>query len=768
MSNCLQAALDAMSAGISVWPPRQDGSKAPDGGSWKSGQTFRANETQILEWYKPGRTGVGWVTGKVSGDLEILDFDDRSVWAEYQKLCRDAGVGPLLERVMAGYFEHSPNGAHLAYRCSAIEGNQKLAKKPINDKEWKSVIETRGEGGFIVVAPSHGSVNLKGPYVLQSGSVSTIETITPEERRMLFDVAKIFDEAPLPVDTSSSRVSAAGRPGDDFNARSRWEDVLEPHGWVKVGSRLGVISWRRPGKDRGISATTNHAGSDLLYVFSTSTGLESERGYSKFSIYALLNHNGDFAKAAHELSKQGYGIEVPDNSDVDLSFILARASDGNATAPDLTSLMRVPGLVGRIADWINESAIKPQPVLALGASIAAFSTILGQKVRTETDLRTNLYVLGVGETGCGKERARQAIGSLFRELGIDKQLGDSFASDSAVEAAMFQSPVRLYLIDEMGYFMGTMRDELAPAHVKSIVPVLLRMYSSSEGIYRRRTYAGLPQGKGKKKEEDQDSINQPSLSIYGTTVPSNFYANITKSHLSNGLVSRLLVFESTDPDPERRWTDLDARRVPVDIVNECLAWVEAPINANPEGNLDQLHCSPLVVKSTPEARDVFDGLEATMRRKRAEERTAGRDHGPYTRVDATAAKLALIRACGVNPEHPEITVDDAEWGCGMAWGLTDAFIGRVGDAAPENKAEEALQKVLTVIRKRSTISRAGLLRATKMYSDAMDKVVKTLIESGEITMDVEKATNGKLKTTYSSAKQVPKFTEQLHQAQTEN
>jgi putative DNA primase/helicase len=124
-----QAALDAASCGISVWPPQNNGTKAPDG-QWKIGQTRRTTPEQIAAWYATGRTGVGWITGAVSGNLEVLDLDDRSVWAEYQRLAADAGLGPLLERVMAGCLEHSPNGAHLFYRCSTIEPNQKLAKRP--------------------------------------------------------------------------------------------------------------------------------------------------------------------------------------------------------------------------------------------------------------------------------------------------------------------------------------------------------------------------------------------------------------------------------------------------------------------------------------------------------------------------------------------------------------------------------------------------------------------------------------------------------------
>jgi hypothetical protein len=739
--NVLQAALDAMAAGISVMPPTQDGQKRPDG-NWKHAQSTRADESRILDWYRPGRTGVGWVPGAVSGNLEVLDFDDRSIWAEFQKLCCDAGLGQLLDRMVAGYFEHSPNGAHLIYRCPTIDTNRKLAQRP--DK--KAVIETRGEGGYIIVAPSHGSVHpLRGSYVLQSGGVATIATISPEERRALFDVARIFDECPRvsEVRPPQAAISAAGRPGDDFNARATWEQILEPHGWVKVFSRLGASSWRRPGKDHGVSATTNYADSGFLYVFSTSTPFEPERGYSKFSARALLEYAGDFSAAAHALSLEGYGIEIPD---VDLSGILSPRS--SAIAPELSRLLRVPGLVGDIAEWIVASSNKPQPVLAVAAATATVSALIGRKARTESNLRSNLYVLGVGETGCGKERARQAINSLFVALGVDRVLGDSFASDSAVETAIGQSPVRLYLIDEMGYFLGTMRDELAPAHVRSIVPVLLRMYSSSEGVYRKRTYA-----QSEAKKDDVAYVDQPCLSIYGTTVPSNFYANVTKSHISNGLLSRLLVFESDNPDPEMQWPPLGALAAPAPIVAGCKLWVDRSICSDPEaGNLEARAVpSPLIVKASADACDVRDDLEQTMRRRRREERGAGRDPGPFTRVATSAMKLALIRAAGINPEHPEITESDAEWGCGLAWCLTERFMAKVGDAAPENKVEAASQRVLGAIKQAGSLVRQQLIRRARFLSSRqLDDVLRTLAEAGDILIETE-ITKGRPRTTYVDA-----------------
>jgi hypothetical protein len=94
------------------------------------------------------------------------------------------------------------------------------------------------------------------------------------------------------------------RPGDAFNAAADWAAILAPHGWtcLRVDAD-GVGYWRRPGKDgRGWSATTDHAGSGLLYVFSgNALPFAPGRGYTKFAAHVLLNFAGDFHAAARAL-----------------------------------------------------------------------------------------------------------------------------------------------------------------------------------------------------------------------------------------------------------------------------------------------------------------------------------------------------------------------------------------------------------------------------------------------------------------------------------
>lgn len=291
------AALKALAAGLSTVPPRMDGSKRPIG-PWEKYQKMKPPPLLIGQWYSSEQTGTGLVTGAVSGNLECLDFDTREGFEKYKAAAKPANLMPLVGRVASGYAEQSPNGYHLLYKCEQIEGSKKLAQRS-SDK--KTLIETRGEGGYIIVAPSSGKVNKAGNYELKSGGFDSIATITSGERTQLHTLAETFDEMPRPAPERPKGKTGSDRPGDRYNEITTWTQLLGDAGWTAIEDRGEVTNWRRPGKDGGISATTNHGGSDCLWVFSTSTAFEAGRSYTKFGAYAQLHHAGDFKGATRAL-----------------------------------------------------------------------------------------------------------------------------------------------------------------------------------------------------------------------------------------------------------------------------------------------------------------------------------------------------------------------------------------------------------------------------------------------------------------------------------
>ncbi|HZN68332.1 MAG TPA: hypothetical protein VFB66_23805 [Tepidisphaeraceae bacterium] len=103
----------------------------------------------------------------------------------------------------------------------------------------------------------------------------------------------------------------AVRPGDDYNAKATVEDVvglLEDHGAEVVGERGGLTYLRRPGKERDQSGSVGYKGTNLFYCFSSEwPPFEENKGYKPFAVYALLEHDGDFAAAAEALRERGFG-----------------------------------------------------------------------------------------------------------------------------------------------------------------------------------------------------------------------------------------------------------------------------------------------------------------------------------------------------------------------------------------------------------------------------------------------------------------------------
>jgi hypothetical protein len=146
--------------------------------------------------------------------------------------------------------------------------------------------------------------------------LTAIPTIAPELRAVMHSAARSMSQIAAPPPPSERpehpprerHENAGGRPGDDFNARATWSEILGSQGWKVIGQRGDTALWQRPGKTGpGISATTGHCG-DHLYVFSTNAQpFEAENTYSKFAAHAILNCSGYYAAAARDLNAKGYG-----------------------------------------------------------------------------------------------------------------------------------------------------------------------------------------------------------------------------------------------------------------------------------------------------------------------------------------------------------------------------------------------------------------------------------------------------------------------------
>ena len=296
--------------GLSVIPIKRDGSKSPDLRTWKEYQTRLVTDEEITRFFSDG-SGIGVIAGEISGGLEILDFEMDAPFDEWLSIIQDHDAELVNHLVIIG----TPTGGHhVPFRSPGnIEENQKLARRP----DRKVLIETRGERGYALTVGCPPDCHPSGKlYTYQQGRWRNIPALTADQRGLFLDAARSFNEYQdnNSRDTLATAASSAkgGRPGDLFNERECWTGILGPHGWTNLGQHGDTTYWRRPGKDFGLSATTNYKSSDLLYVFSTNaTPFEAERSYDKFGAYTLLEHRGNF-KAAVLAIAQKYGMASED------------------------------------------------------------------------------------------------------------------------------------------------------------------------------------------------------------------------------------------------------------------------------------------------------------------------------------------------------------------------------------------------------------------------------------------------------------------------
>lgn len=301
--------------GISTIPIKADGSKAPCI-TWKSYQEHLPADDDLTQWYDTGTPkGIAVIGGKVSGNLEVLDIDEPQLVERWKQVVEELRPGLVARLVQS---ETPSGGAHFFYRHDdEPTGNQKLAQdERLNGKGELSpytLIETRGEGGYAIVPPSPASCHPDHkPYRYVQGVLGQVPTITADERHTLLDAARLFNSYVKPTrdyKASYQPLAVAGeRPGDDYNAVGDWEELLTAHGWTVCYRKGEMVAWTRPDKGHGVSATTNHNGSNRLYVFSSNADpFDAETAYDLFGAYTLLEHDDDYAAAARDLAQQGYG-----------------------------------------------------------------------------------------------------------------------------------------------------------------------------------------------------------------------------------------------------------------------------------------------------------------------------------------------------------------------------------------------------------------------------------------------------------------------------
>lgn len=734
----IETAIAYLRAGLCVLPAILV-EKRPALSAWKQYQSRLPTERQINTWFAEGAS-LCILTGAVSGNLEMIDFDfEGEVFAPWAERVEAEAPG-LLDRLIV---ERSQSGGrHAVYRCeTAIPGNLKLAQRIVEVRDDQdlvicgksyrprrvgdryevtcTLIETRGQGGLFLCHPTPG-------YVLERGSLENLPVLTEAERKILIEAAWSLNEAAQVAEPTAGPSEMFGRPGDEFNERGDVRALLVKHGWQPVGGGENE-RWRRPGKDQGWSATLKNR---VFYVFSSSAApFEPNRPYSPFAVYALLEHHGDFTQAASALHDTGFGDEPPeDQGGVDISALVAKLvvqpGDHGPAVPDPgpipAHLFAVPGFVRQVMDFTLSSAPYPNVGLAFCGAMALQSFLAGRKVCTPGDLRPNLYLLALASSGTGKDFPRKVNSRVLFEVGMVGALGDKFASGEGIQDALVRSNAMLFQNDEMD---GVLRQiNLDRENRRESIPnILLTLYTSANDVYPIRVKAG---------QKETIHIDQPHLTLFGTATPQYFYEALCQRMLTNGFFARMIIVDVGKRGAGQ--SPGSARHLPQSILETAHWWAE--FKPGP-GNLQDAHPEPKIVPLAPEAAAAVQHLQKLTEAEyeRAEEAKDEVARTAWSRTCENATKLALIYACSENHENPVIGLPAIEWATEFAMHQTRRQLYLAASYVAENPFHAECLKFLRRLKESGgQAARRQLMRAMHCKAVDFDQIVTTLLQQGEI------------------------------------
>ncbi len=541
----------------------------------------------------------------------------------------------------------------------------------------KTGIDVRGEGGQAVMPPS--------AHI--SGGTYRWTNLTPDA----------IEVAELP-ETWAKHLAEASKPAPLPSAEARPAMTAEELQAVEPRA-IAYLDAMPP-------AVSGEGGHDATYAAATALvhgfGLPAERALAllleRYNARCQppwdekdLRHKVEDAAAKPHTHPFGWLRDQGASADegVDLSGILggAPAEPEPPGPPDPgplpEHLLHVPGLVARIMDFTLATAPYPDRVLAFCGALALQAALCARKVRDHGGTRTSLYLLGLANSGTGKDHPRKVNQRIMLEAGIASQLADNFASGEGIEDRVAATKNVLFQTDEIDAVLLAI-SRSRDGRAERIMEILLKLYSAANQLYHLRVKAG----------QEPQTIDQPGVTLFGTAIPKHFYESHCEKMLTNGFFARMLVFEAGLRGPGQEPRELP---VPADIVEEANYW--AALRPG-HGNLDNEHPCPIEVPYGPGVVELYAEIRA--RENDAYNAAAKADDAIamaiWARAGEKARRLALVRACSEDYRSPLITREAVEWAWAIVEHQTRQMLFQAGSFVAKNDFDSMCKELIRVLR----------------------------------------------------------------------
>jgi len=407
-----------------------------------------------------------------------------------------------------------------------------------------------------------------------------------------------------------------------------------------------------------------------------------------------------------------------------------------------------PGMVGEITDWILLNSYKPVPDYASSNTMGLVGAVVGRKCQYpgKSGLRTNLYIVSIGDSGSGKESPTRSLQALCQAAGpevFNSLMGTrQLTSDSAIEQSLARSPSRLLTWDEIGHLIGAITDRNAPGHIKTILPCLMELYTKASD-----TYVGK-----EKVDVEPEIIIEPNCCLYGSTSPDILWRGISISHVRDGLIGRMVVvIGPTQFSRGVEGADLPPRPEHIKWLQDWFTFRPvAPVGMSDIEALTKNHVVTATV--TPGAEQWFKLLDDFVYktvRKAQENRDSSRHL--WVRALENAKKWALTIAAADTNDRNYITINEqhARIGCITVAFRIAALAGHLEDRISENDIEAERKDMLRLIRESAPdgIHHTLLMRSTHRFKGDRKKILADLMDADQVRY-TEIKTKGRPRKTY--------------------
>jgi hypothetical protein len=715
--------------------PIQPGTKKPgcyrdrqwrDYPGWTRHASRATTDLELQQWSGWPEAGVGIVAGSVAG-IDIDVADDAELALRIDQLARERlGDTPA---VRIG----RPPKRLLVYRTAApFKG---LKRHPLE-------VLCLGQQ-FVAYAMHPGTGR---PYDwpeegLADLDIGSLPAIDEEQVRAFLDEAIVLLPQAL---RPASLAEPSGAPRGAHAQQGTPEAVQAALAFIP-NADLDYDSWVRIGL--ALKGALGDAGAELFAAWSAQSAKDVPAFTAKIwagfrptsigagTIYRLAMERGWKPAPAIELDGSAPRDVVHPAAGMLAKIESARPIEVSRSEPASFNLVLPDGLVGDLARYMTTTARRAQPLLSLGASLCAVGAVMGRKYRTESNLRSNLYIVGVADSGSGKNHSREVINDVFLAAGLVDHLGgNKIASGSGLLTAVHRQPAILFQIDEFGMFLSAAADRRrSPQHITAILDNMTELYTAAGGIFLGAEYAN------RDGHNDRRDINQPCLCVYGTTTPKRFWDALQGANVLDGSLARFIILPTEDDYPDEN-QDSGIRTLPAALVGKLRLVADG--GGGQTGNLvgrtagPETAVDPMIVPMQPGAKDAFRALGAEITRELREARGTAFT-AILARIGENAQKLALVRAVGIDPVAPVISGGDADWAIGLVRHFALCTITAVERHVADNETERNHKRVLEIIRSSGDdgLGKSELIRRTQFVDKRQrDEILFTLQEAGLVTM----------------------------------